>query len=54
MALLKLLSLHEYTTTNRVVADIKMLNTHYALPDTDEQIQSYLNLKPSNLLVVKY
>ncbi len=33
--------LHEYTTTYRVVADIRMLRKH-ASPDTDEQIQSYL------------
>ena len=33
--------LHEYTTTYRVVADIRA-NAKHALPDTDEQIQSYL------------
>ncbi len=32
--------LHEYTTTYRVVAGIRMLNTHY--PDTDEQIRTIL------------
>ena len=34
--------LHEYTTTNRVVTDIRMQNAKHALPETDEQIPSYL------------
>ena len=37
--------LHEYTTTYRGVAGIRMLNTHY--PDTDEQIRTIL--KPCQL-----
>ena len=36
---------HEYTNTYRVVAGIRMLNTHY--PDTDEQIRTIL--KPYQL-----